>query len=94
MPPTRKDAALLTPEWLMREAVVKLDLISWWVLHELAHTAQVTIWKLVGGLRRLDLIYMRDGDKTIYRSRDEFIGQRSLFWQRAIEERDVHVDRQ
>lgn len=75
----RYQSSLLMPEWLMREAAANLVLTSWSVLYELANTAQVTISNLVVRLRRLDLIYMRDGDKTIYRSRDEFTGQKTLF---------------
>lgn len=75
----RYQSSLLMPDWLMREAAANLDLTSWSVLYELANTAQVTISNLVVRLRRLDLIYMRDGDKTIYRSRDEFTGQKTLF---------------
>lgn len=75
----RYQSALLMPEWLMREVADTLDVTSWPVLYELANTAQVTISNLVVRLRRLDLIYMRDGEKTIYRSRDEFTGQKTLF---------------
>jgi hypothetical protein len=75
----RYQSSLLMPEWLMRESAANLDLTSWSVLYELAKTAQVTISNLVVRLQRLDLIYMRDGDKTIYRSRDEFTGQKTLF---------------
>lgn len=75
----RYQSALLMPDWLMREASAKLDLTSWPVFYELAITAQVTISNLVMQLRRLDLIYMHDGDKTIYRRRDDFTGQKTLF---------------
>ena len=75
----RYQSALLMPEWLMRDAAAKLDLTSWSVLYELANIAQVTISNLVVRLRRLNLIYIREGDKTIYRSRDEFTGQGTLF---------------
>lgn len=75
----RYQSALLMPEWLVREAAEELDLTSWPVLYELASMAQVTISNLVVRLRRLNLIYMRDGDKTIYRNRDAFTGQDTLF---------------
>lgn len=48
-------------------------------LYRLAEEAQVSISNLTVRLRRLGLIYLRDGDKTIYRSEDEFTGQKSLF---------------
>lgn len=75
----RYQSALLMPEWLIREAAAEFDLTSWPVLYELADAAQVTISNLVVRLRRLNLVYMRDGDKTIYRSKDEFTGQRTFF---------------
>lgn len=39
----------------------------------------VTITNLTVRLRRLGLIYLRDGDRTIYRSNDEVTDQRRLF---------------
>ena len=75
----RYQSALLMPEWLMREAAATLDLTSWSVLYGLAEKAQVNISNLTVRLRRLGLIYLRVGDKAIYRSEDEWSGQRSLF---------------
>lgn len=75
----RYQSALLMPEWLMRETAANLDLTSWSVLYGLAEKAQVNISNLTVRLRRLGLIYLRDGDKTIYRSEDEWSGQKSLF---------------
>ena len=75
----RYQSALLMPEWLMRDAAANLDLTSWSVLYGLAETAQVNISNLTVRLRRLGSIYIRDGDKTIYRSEDEWSGQGNLF---------------
>ncbi|QDU94098.1 ImmA/IrrE family metallo-endopeptidase [Lignipirellula cremea] len=75
----RYQSALLMPEWLIREAAANLDLTSWSILYGLADKAQVNISNLTVRLRRLGLIYLRDGDKTIYRSEDEWSGQKSLF---------------
>lgn len=75
----RYQSALLMPEWLMREATEQIDVTSWPALYNLAEEAQVNISNLTVRLRRLRLIYLRDGDKTIYRSRDEFTGQGTLF---------------
>ena len=75
----RYQSCLLMPKWLMLEAAVQYDLTSWPELYRLAETAQVTISNLTVRLQRLGLIYVRDGDKTIYRSKDEWSGQGSLF---------------
>lgn len=75
----RYQSALLMPEWLMRDSAANLDLTSWSVLYGLAEKAQVNISNLTVRLRRLGLIYLRDGDKTIYHSQDEWSGQKSLF---------------
>ncbi len=75
----RYQSALLMPKWLMLEAAEQHDLTSWPELYRLAETAQVTISNLTVRLRRLGLIYLRDGDKTIYRSKDEWSGQKQLF---------------
>lgn len=75
----RYQSALLMPEWLMREAAVRIDLTSWPALYKLAEEAQVNISNLTVRLRRLGLIYLRDDEKTIYRSKDEFTGQKLLF---------------
>jgi hypothetical protein len=75
----RYQSALLMPKWLMLEAAEQHDLTSWPESYRLAETAQVTISNLTVRLRRLGLIYLRDGDKTIYRSKDEWSGQKTLF---------------
>lgn len=75
----RYQSSLLMPDWLMREAAQRCDLTKWPELYRLAEEAQVSISNLTVRLRRLGLIYLRDGDKTIYRSEDDFTGQRKLF---------------
>ena len=75
----RYQSALLMPEWLVRDAAERFDLLRWPDLYRLAELAQVTIGNLTVRLRRLGLIYLRDGDKRIYRSRDGFAGQGTLF---------------
>jgi hypothetical protein len=75
----RYQSALLMPAWLMREADKRYDLTKWPQLYRLAEEAQVNISNLTVRLQRLGLIYLRDGDKKIYRSQDEATGQGSLF---------------
>lgn len=75
----RYQSALLMPAWLIREAAERYNFTKWPELYHLAEEAQVCISNLTVRLQRLGLIYLRDGDKTIYRSKDEFTGQRSLF---------------
>lgn len=75
----RYQSALLMPEWLMRDAARQTDLTNWPALYRLAEQAQVTISNLTVRLRRLGLIYIPEGSKTIYRSKDEFNGQGTLF---------------
>lgn len=75
----RYQSALLMPAWLILDAAKRFDLQRWADLYQLAELAQVTISNLTVRLQRLDLIYLRDGDKRIYRSKDEFTGQGSLF---------------
>lgn len=75
----RYQSALLMPAWLMRDAVERVDVTRWPELYRLAESAQVNISNLTVRLQRLGLIYLRDGDKTIYRNRDEFTGQKKLF---------------
>ena len=67
------------PKWLMQEAGQRYDLTNWPNLYRLAEEAQVNISNLVVRLQRLGMIFLRDGDKTIYRSEDEFTGQKNLF---------------
>jgi hypothetical protein len=75
----RYQSFLLMPAWLLREAEARYDLTRWPDLYRLAEEAQVTISNLTVRLQRLGLIYLRDGEKTIYRSKDEFTGQGTLF---------------
>lgn len=75
----RYQSALLMPRWLIQEAGQCYDFTKWPNLYRLAEEAQVNITNLTVRLQRLGMIYLRDGDKTIYRSEDEFTGQKSLF---------------
>jgi hypothetical protein len=75
----RYQSAMLMPAWLMREAAQQRDLTKWPTLYRLAEEAEVTISNLVVRLQRLGLIFIPEGKKTIYRSKDEFTGQGSLF---------------
>jgi hypothetical protein len=75
----RYQSALLMPKWLMLEAIESFELINWPELYRLAEVARVTISNLTVRLQRLGLIYLRDGDKRIYRNKDEFTGQQTLF---------------
>lgn len=75
----RYQSALLMPAWLIRDADQRQDLTKWPELYRLAEEAQVNISNLTVRLQRLGLIYLRDGEKTIYRSQDEATGQGSLF---------------
>lgn len=75
----RYQSALLMPKWLMVEIAERYDLTKWPQLYRLADVAQVNISNLTVRLQRIGLIYLRDGDKTIYRNRDDVTGQRSLF---------------
>jgi hypothetical protein len=75
----RYQSALLMPAWLMREADQRYDLTKWPELYRLAEEAQVNISNLTVRLQRLGLIYLREGNKKIYRSQDEVTGQGSLF---------------
>jgi hypothetical protein len=75
----RYQSALLMPAWLIREAEGRFDFLKWRDLYRLAEEAQVNITNLTVRLQRLGLIYLRDGDKKIYRSQDEVTGQGQLF---------------
>lgn len=75
----RYQSSLLMPEWLMRSAVLSLDTTSWPDLYQLAEMAQVTISNLTVRLHRLNLLYIPEGTRDLYPSRDEFIGQKHLF---------------
>lgn len=72
-------SVLLMPAWLMKEAADRFDFTKWPDLYRLAEQSQVNISNLAVRLQRLGMIYLRDGDKTIYRSQDEVTGQGSLF---------------
>lgn len=63
----------------MDEASGRYDFTNWPDLYRLAEEAQVTISNLVVRLQRLGLMYLRDGDKAIYRNKDEWSGQKRLF---------------
>jgi hypothetical protein len=75
----RYQSALLMPVWLIQEAGQRYDFTKWRDLYRLAEEAEVSISNLTVRLQRLGLIYLRDEEKTIYRSKDEFTGQRKLF---------------
>jgi hypothetical protein len=75
----RYQSSLLMPAWLIREAEGRFDFTKWRDLYRLAEEAQVNITNLTARLQRLGLIYLRNGDKKIYRSQDEVTGQGSLF---------------
>ena len=75
----RYQSALLMPKWLIQEAAEQCDFTKWPNLYRLAEKAEVNITNLTVRLQRLGMIYLREGDKTIYRSEDEFTGQKSLF---------------
>ncbi|MEX1027786.1 MAG: hypothetical protein WD049_07240 [Candidatus Paceibacterota bacterium] len=75
----RYQSALLMPKWLMHEAAERSDFTEWSTLYRIAELAQVNISNLTTRLQRLKLIYLREGDKRIYRNKDEFTGQKNLF---------------
>jgi hypothetical protein len=75
----RYQSALLMPAWLIREAEGRFDFTKWRDLYRLAEEAQVNITNLTVRLHRLGLIFIPEGSRTIYRSKDEFTGQGSLF---------------
>jgi len=75
----RYQSALLMPKWLIQEAAGRYDFTKWPELYRLAEEAQVNISNLTVRLQRLGLIYLRDGGKTIYRSKHEWSGQGRLF---------------
>lgn len=75
----RYQSAFLMPKWLLEEAALRYDLTRWRGLYTLAEEAQVNISNLTTRLLRLGMIFIPKGSKTIYRSKDEFTGQGSLF---------------
>ena len=75
----RYQSSLLMPDWLIRTAVRDRDMTSWSALYELAERAQVTISNLTVRLQRLNVIYIPEGTRDLYASRDAFVGQKQLF---------------
>jgi hypothetical protein len=75
----RYQSAILMPKWLIAEAAEACDFTQWPDLYRLADRAQVNISNLVVRLQRLGLIVLREGDKRIYQSKDEWSGQKQLF---------------
>ena len=75
----RYQSAFLMPKWLLDQAAQQYDLTRWRYLYALAEVAQVNISNLTTRLLRLGMIFIPKGSKTIYRSKDEFTGQGSLF---------------
>ncbi len=75
----RYQSAFLMPRWLLEEAAQGYDLTRWPDLYALAEEAQVNISNLTTRLLRLEMIFIPKGSKTIYRSKDEFSGQKGLF---------------
>jgi hypothetical protein len=75
----RYQSAILMPKWLLEEATKHRDLTRWPNLYDIANEAQVNISNLVTRLRRLNMIFIPKGSKTIYRNAEEYSGQKSLF---------------
>jgi hypothetical protein len=75
----RYQSSLLMPDWLIKAAVQEFDVTSWPDLYQLAEKAQVNISNLVVRLRRLNIVYLPEGSKDLYRGRDAFTGQKHLF---------------
>lgn len=75
----RYQSSLLMPAWLMHNAVGRYDTTRWPDLYQLANEAQVNISNLTVRLQRLDLLYIPEGTKDLYRNRDEWTGQKQLF---------------
>jgi hypothetical protein len=75
----RYQSAFLMPKWLLEQAAQQYDLTRWRDLYTLAEEAQVNISNLTTRLLRLGMIFIPKGEKTIYRSKDEFTGQKTLF---------------
>jgi hypothetical protein len=63
----RYQSAILMPARLMKEAEVRLN---WRDLYRLAGEAQVNITLPSVRLQRLGIIYLRDSDERIYRSKN------------------------
>ncbi len=75
----RYQSSMLMPEYLIRQAERRYDFTKWADLYRLRDEAQVSISNLVVRLQRLNLIYIPEGSKTLYRSKDECTGQQTLF---------------
>jgi hypothetical protein len=75
----RYQSALLLPKWLMQEAQTRHNFTSWPSLYALADEAKVNISNLTVRLMRLDMLYIPPGTKNLFRNKDAFNGQGSLF---------------
>lgn len=73
----RYAAALLMPRALVLQAMDGLDLTAWRTLYDLRDRFQVTISALTIRLQTLGLIHIAE-DRTIHRSRAEYLGQLKL----------------
>lgn len=72
-------AALLMPEYLVKEKLKDKDYLSWSVLYKIAEDWQVSISALKNRLETLNLLYYCEKTKTFYRSKENANGQQSLF---------------
>lgn len=75
----RYQSALLMPKWLIYKEIEGIDRTSWNDLYDLQKKAKVTISNLVVRLQRLGLIYIPKGSKKIYKSQNDYLGQKELF---------------
>lgn len=75
----RYQSAFLMPKWLLEEAVQRYNLTQWHDLYALAKEAEVNISNLTTRLLRLGMIFIPRGSKKVYRSKDDFTGQKTLF---------------
>jgi len=74
----RYQSAFMMPKWLLEEAAQRYDLTQWRDLYALAKEAEVNISNLTTRLLRLEMIFIPKGSKTVYRSKDDFTGQKTL----------------
>ena len=75
----RYQSALLMPSWLMRAVAKDFDTTQWPDLYNLAGLTGVTISNLTVRLQRLEILFIPEGSRTLYRSREAFSGQGELF---------------
>jgi hypothetical protein len=75
----RYQSVLLMPDWLIRQAQHRYYFTRREDLHALKNEAQVNSSNLLVRLQLLNLIFIREGSKTIYPSEDELPGQQRLF---------------